>query len=79
MRLWRVEANRMTKEEIDKLVDETFCGYIEENGPKLMSFMISMMGKQAVKANADTLNLSQEQDIDNKRYKVSVAVTVEEI
>lgn len=69
----------MTQEEIDALVDKTLCGYIEENGPKLMSFMISMMGQQAVKANADYLNLSQNQDINGERYKVSVRITVDKI
>lgn len=69
----------MTEAEIDKLIDQKLVEMIEENGPKMMSFMLSMMGKQVVQANGETLEISQNQDIENKRYKVSALIKVEEI
>lgn len=69
----------MTQDEIDKLIDQQLTEMIQENGPKMMSFMLSMMGKQVAQAGGETLKISQNQDIENKRYKVSALITVKEI
>jgi hypothetical protein len=67
------------QELIEKKADEMLCEMIKENPVKMMTFFVSIMGREAVKTNADTLSLSQEMDIEGARYKVQVEITTEKI
>lgn len=64
---------------IEKRADEMLCEMIKENPYKMMTFFVSIMGKEAVKTNADTLKLSQEMDIEGSRYRVEVNIETTKI
>jgi len=69
----------MTENEIDKLVDDRICEMIKENSIKMVQFFICHIGGMAVKANAETLDLSQDSNIGKSRYKIKCSVTFEKL
>lgn len=60
----------------EKLANDLLIEIIKKDPVKMLQFYTLYLGKELVKSNAETMDLTQECDVENKRYKVSVTATI---
>jgi hypothetical protein len=80
-----MEANKVNPsedkraEEIDKLVEQRLLKMMEDDPTTLITYFVIQMGKEAVKVNADYLNLETESTIEGQRYKIKCRITTKKV
>lgn len=69
----------MTQEQEDKLIEAKLVSMMEEDQPKLMSFLLLIASHNLIDGGFTSSEHSQHNDYKGKRYKVKVHMSVEEI
>lgn len=69
----------ISNDELDELVEQKLIQMMKANSPKLIQVFIVQMGREAVAANATTLEMSLEADIKGERYKIKSVLDVEKV
>jgi hypothetical protein len=54
----------------EKTVEERLIEILKKDPVKIVNFLLIYMGKEMIKCNAATMDISQECDVEGKRYSV---------
>lgn len=68
---------QLTKEQIQ--IEEKFMSLLVNEPLMMINVFLVLMGKEAVKANATELKLSQESNIGEFRYKINTKINIKKI
>lgn len=72
------DRNYATKN-VDKAVEKRLLTMMKENPAGLLLYFLSIAGREAVEANAETLDLKTEATFNGKRYEIKAKVSAKEI
>ena len=67
------------KDKIEETAKNGIVELMEAIPQKMAAWMVLVFGRECVKCNAGMLELSEEADIEGKRYKIKTVITIEKI
>ena len=72
-------AQQYAQEQIEETAKNGIVELMESIPQKVALWMVFQFGRECVKCNADTLELSEEADIKGNRYLIKTVITIEKI